>query len=46
MKCKHDWVKITNFDKNNGACLLLLTWDYRTTKTEKYICLKCGSVIR
>ena len=40
-ECKHDWVKITNINKNTvWYCIFVYVNEY--VKREKYTCLKCG----
>lgn len=43
MKCKHDWVKVCNIDKDKiWYCIFIYAHSF--TKREKYVCLKCDDV--
>lgn len=41
MKCKHDWVKITNIEKEK-IWYMIFIYVNNLRHREKFVCLKCG----
>ena len=45
MKCKHDWVKITNIEKETVWFMVFIYQSMKQHK-EKFVCLNCGDIRR